>query len=348
LIKPILVAMMSLSLVLSLPILQAAAAAAYVPHPGDSFSYYEVENLNSGTGSYAGYSELMLVNGTEQVIGVSAGVVSAHYAYAYTWSNSSGSTKTGSQAGSYTFSSTSLLYLNGTDDQTGYVNPTVWFAMGSSVPTGGKFTLLDTQMTVMSRNYSFYLPSQNRNVNTIFAQGSSEYLRNDQYGMFTATYTWNAFFDPSTGYIVGYSYVEHDTNSSGNGFMYTDNLYVTSTSYPLAAGAAVSSVVSALSHSTTTAGSQVASAGMGSTEDGYILAIALIVVVVVLFVALSRRGRRRTLPEHTPLPQQEIHLNPEQPQQVVIKEVAKVNCKFCGTLIDSTLDVCPHCGAPRT
>ena len=69
---------------------------------------------------------------------------------------------------------------------------------------GGTFYLLNTQMTVISRNYSYHLPSQNRNVNTIFAQGISNYLRNDTYGQFTATYTWNAYFDPSTGYIVGY------------------------------------------------------------------------------------------------------------------------------------------------
>ena len=110
--------------------------------------------------------------------------------------------------------------------------------MNNSIPKGSSFYLLNTEMTVMSTNYSYYLPSQNRNVNTIFAQGTSNYLRNDQYGQFTATYTWNAYFDPSTGYIVGYSYVEHDTNSSGNGFTYSDDLYLNSTSYPLTTAAA--------------------------------------------------------------------------------------------------------------
>ena len=66
-----------------------------------------------------------------------SGVVSATYGYSWTFSNSSGSTESGSQSGSYTFSSTDYSYINGTDDQTGYVNPTVWFLMDNSIPKGG-------------------------------------------------------------------------------------------------------------------------------------------------------------------------------------------------------------------
>ena len=45
----------------------------------------------------------------------------------------------------------------------------------------------------------------------------------------------------------------------------------------------------------------------------------------------------------------EIHLNPEskETEQVVIKEVVKVKCQYCGALIDSTAEKCPYCGAPR-
>ncbi|TMI68503.1 zinc-ribbon domain-containing protein [Candidatus Bathyarchaeota archaeon] len=32
----------------------------------------------------------------------------------------------------------------------------------------------------------------------------------------------------------------------------------------------------------------------------------------------------------------------------MIKEVVKVKCKYCGALIDSTVQACPFCGAPRT
>jgi hypothetical protein len=320
----------------------ATAFAGYVPHVGDYFSYYEVENLGNGTGSYTGYSEQTTVNGTETMNGVNGdGIVYANYSYSWIWNNSTGATRTGSSSGNFTFSSVTFLYVKGTDNQTGYVNPTVWFCMNNSIPKGGTFYLLNTEMTVKSRNYSYYLSSQNKNVNTIFAQGTSSYPRNDQYGQFTATYTWKAYFDPSTGYIIGYDYVEHDNNPSGNGFTYTDYLYVKSTSYPL-----------------TTAASNTGGENSGTMQYvGYIAGIVLVIVVVVILIyAFSRR--RRTLPKHASQqqypqpgpPPQDIDLTPKQPpvQQIVIKEVVKVKCRYCGTLIDSTAEVCPMCGAPRT
>ncbi len=49
-------------------------------------------------------------------------------------------------------------------------------------------------------------------------------------------------------------------------------------------------------------------------------------------------------------PPENIDLTPKQPpvQQIVIKEVVKVKCRYCGALIDSTAETCPICGAPRT
>jgi hypothetical protein len=314
---------------------------------GDYFKYYEVVNLGSGTGSYADYTEKTIINGTETMNEINgSGVVSAYYNYSSTWTPSTGTPETESMSGNFTFSSVTFLYVNGTDNQTGYTNPTVWFYMNNSIHEGDNFTLLNTEMTVTSRNYSYYLPSQNRNVNTIFAQGASNYLRNDQYGQFYATYTWNAYFDPSTGYIIGYDYVEHDTNSSGDGFTYTESLYVNSTSYPLTAAAA---------------GSNPSGGNSGSTQYfGYIVVIVLVIVIIAIILYLY--SRRRTLPKHpseqkypppsrpSPPPPQDIDLTPKQPpvQQIVIKEVVKVKCRYCGALIDSTAEVCPFCGAPRT
>src|SRR5260370_8322357 len=51
-------------------------------------------------------------------------------------------------------------------------------------------------------------------------------------------YCWSSYFDPSTGYIIGYNWLEQDSDSSGNSFTYTENLYVTATSYLLATAAA--------------------------------------------------------------------------------------------------------------
>lgn len=339
----------SFVIILSLFIaLFAPVAAAYVPHAGDHFSYYEVQNLGSGTGDYAGYSEQTIVNGIETMNGLNAdGTVSANFSYSWTFENSTGTTETGNSSGEFTFSPVTFLYVNGTDDQTGYVNPTVWFCMDNSIPAGGTFSLLNTEMTVISKSYSYYLPSQSRNLNVIFAQGDSSYQRNDVYGQFSAAYTWKAYFDPSTGYIIGYSYSEDDTNSSGTGFSYTENLYVNSTSYPLTAAVA-------------------SNPGEGNSSQiqyfSFIIVIVIVLIVIaILLYALSRRSRR-TLPKHPyqkpyqqqppPLgpPPENIDLTPKQPpvQQIVIKEVVKVKCRYCGALIDSTAQVCPICGAPRT
>jgi hypothetical protein len=323
-----------------------SAAATYVPQQGDYFNYHEVESLGSGTGSYAGYTEQTVVDGKETMNSVDAdGVVSATYGYSWAFSNSSGSTETGSQSGSYTFSSADYYYINGTDDQTGYVNPTVWFLIDNSIPKGGTFTTLNTQMTVESTSYSYSLPPQNRNVNAIFAQGTSSYERNDEYGQFTADYTWKAYFDPTTGYIIGYNYVEHDTNPSGDGFTWTNNLYVTLTSYSLTA---------------TTSSSSGENSGAILNVELFAAIVLAIVVIVILIIALSRRSRRK-LPKHSPTqeysppssppPAPQIDLTPKQQppvQQIVIKEVVKVKCRYCGALIDSTAQTCPICGAPRT
>jgi hypothetical protein len=337
----------------------APAAAAYVPHVGDHFSYYEVTDLGSGTGDYAGYTEHATYNGIETINGVNTdGTVSAHYSYSYSWSNSTGTTETGNPSGDFMFSQTTFLYVNGTDGQTGYVNPTVWFVMDNSIPVGGTFSLLNTEMTVISTNYSYYLSSQNENVNVLFAQGQSSYERNDVYGQFSAAYTWKVYFDPSTGYIVGYTYDEHDTTPSGTGFTYTENLYVTSTSYQLTAA----------SPNSTNGGTPTpAASNPGGTTPilipnlayiaGAALFLVVIVIIIVLIYAFSRRGRK-TLPQHTYQqmppppgpPPENFDLTPKQPpvQQIVIKEIVKVKCRYCGALIDSTAETCPICGAPRT
>jgi hypothetical protein len=333
-------------------------AAAYVPHVGDHFSYYEVTDLGSGTGDYAGYTEHATYNGMESVNGVNTdGTVSAHYDYSYSWSNSTGTIETGNPSGDFMFSSITFLYVNGTDDQSGYVNPTVWFVMDNSIPVGGTFSLLNTEMTVMSTNYSYYLPSHNGNVNVIFAQGQSSYDRNDVYGQFSASYTWKAYFDPSTGYIVGYTYDEQDIDPSGTGFTYAENLYVTLTSYQLTAA----SPNNTGRETPTPAASTSVTTPIITPNVAYIagatLLIVVIIIIIVLIYAFSRRSRN-TIPQH-PYQQQppppgpppeNIDLTPKQPpvQQIVIKEVVKVKCRYCGALIDSTAEICPICGAPRT
>jgi hypothetical protein len=335
-----------IALLLCLGLFTVQAFATFVPHQGDYFNYYEVIDVGSGTGDYSGYTDHTVVAGTENINGVTAdGNVSAHYSNTWNFSSNDGSRDSGGSSGDFTFSSNTFFYINGTDDQTGYVNPTVWFCMDNSIPEGGTFYLLNTLMTVKSTEYSYYLPSENRNIYAVFAQGNSNYQRNDDYGQFTATYTWNTYFDPNSGYIIGYDYTEHDTNPSGAGFTYTEKLYITSASYQLnTAPPTTPNIISEL------------------LTYVALIVVILVVIAVILIVYVVSRNRRR-LPKHpsqrpvyTPPseqpsspPQQDINLTPKQApvQQIVIKEVVKVNCRYCGALIDSTVEKCPFCGAPR-
>lgn len=345
-------------LVVPFLLMPSVAVTHYTPRPGDNFAYYEIITLNGGTGNYTGYTEHTYVNGSMKINSVQpGGIAAASYQYSWKWHNSTGSSSSGGSSGNFTFSYDTYLYVNGTDNQTGYYNPSVWFYMNNTLGQSGKFSLLNTQMTVLATGYGYYLPSSGSYVKTVFARGSGSFQRNDVYGVFNAAYTWNTYFDPSTGYIVGYLYTEHDGDSAGNGFTYTEQLYVTSTSYALTPASAPSS-----------------SSGINAGSYGILfIAVAAAAIVAAAVLLLTRRGKgRKTIPQHptsgkvdyshntgqppsqsaplqthSPPP---ISFNPQQPavQQIVIREVVKVKCQYCGTLIDSTAQVCPACGAPRT
>lgn len=347
-------ALLALLLVVAAPGGAPAAAGHYVPVVGDSFSYAETIVIDQGTGNYSGYLEHDWINGTETVTGVAVHqTVSVYYVYVDHWTDNSPAhgVLRSPTAANYTFSAVTYRYVSGTDNQTGYTNPSVWFYMNNSLAVGDAFTLLNTPFTVESRDQSYpYSGSATGYVATIAADGSGSYERDDDYGEFTATYTWDAYFDPGTGYIVGYLYTEHDTNGV-DGFTWTDQLVVTHTSYPL-----------------TSAPAPPSGGGSPSNSGELYLAIGIVVVVVIVIVvaAVLASRRRPSLPRHSgtgqvayaPVPPPPpgpapppIGLTPSgQPavQQIVMRETVKVNCRYCGTLIDTTATVCPNCGAPRT
>ena len=323
--------------------------SAYTPQKGDYFHFSETITVSNGQGSYTGYTDQTQVTGTERMNSVNGSTVSASYSFSYQYSNNQGSSTSYSSSSEYTWSPSSFTYVNGTDNQVGYSKPTfVWFAMDPTLPVGGTFHVLNTQFTVLSKDYSLQLPTEgNKYVQTIQAEGTGQYDRSDSYGVFTASYTWYEYFDPTTGYVVGYNYVEQDSGQyqgQAGSFTYTDDLYVTSTSYNLA-------LASASTSSSTNAGSE------GWTQYlGYSAALLVVVVVVAVavYAATRRRGKDESLPKHpqyTPPPstpwESKIDLGSKPSEQVVIREVAKVNCKYCGTLIPSTADTCPYCGGPR-
>jgi hypothetical protein len=346
---------------LSMACLIAPIVAAYTPRIGDQFSYLETTQLGNGKGDYSGYGEQATYEGMETITGIDTdGNVAAHYSYSYHWSNSSGSTETGNPSGDFTFSPTSFRYVNGTDDQIGYINPSVWFVMDSSLPVGSTFNLLNTPMTIISTNHSYYLPSQGKYVLTIYAEGTSSYQRNDVYGQFTATYTWQTYFDPFSGYIVGYDYNEHDTNPTAS-FTYTENLYVNTASYQLTAAPSPSpdqQTTVPTSFFTFSPGNPNPSIPVFFIFLAIVAFLAIVIIIALVIYAVSRSGRR-PLPQHAYQqpppppgpPPENYNLTPNQQppvQQVVVREVVKVKCRYCGALIDSTAETCPICGAPRT
>lgn len=337
-------------LLLALPA-GATAPSHYLPQANDRLSYVETVTLTNGHGTnYSGYSENSVYAGSINVTAVAPnGTVSAVYAASGTYRNNTGGSYPWSESGSFGFSPATYLYVGGTDNQTGYTNPAVWFYINNSLGVGASFRLLDTLMTVQSRDARFDPPGSSLGaVVTIFGTGSGSYQRHDAYGTFTAVYTWDAYFDPGTGYVVGYVYTENDSATDGNGFTYTDTLTDTSTSFPLTAAASTPSLPAELF--------------VLALALGFVLVVVVIVAVLAWVLVRRRRGSlgRAPLPRHAvgstaapPYygPPPPIHLTPDdQPrvQQIVLQETVKVPCRFCGTLIDSTATVCPKCGGPRT
>lgn len=333
--------------------LLGGASAHYTPKVDDTFAYNESIIVNNGTGDYVGYTDSTAINGSVTVQTVATNENdSASYYNLDIYQSSTGAYNQSTYSGNFWFSAQTFHYTNGTDGQVGYSNPYVWFFMNNSLPVGSTFFALNTQMTVENRSFSFDLnTAAGAYVQTIATVGTGSYQRDDSYGLFTASYTWKMYFDPAAGYIVGYVYTEEDTNSSGDGFTYTDTLDVTHTSYALTPD---------------TAPPPVSTGGSPNSNQAILLVVAVILVVVVIAVivwAIVRSRRRPSLPRHSatgqvryappPMgpPPPGINLTPSgQPavQQIIIKETVKVNCRYCGALIDSTAEKCPFCGAART
>jgi len=332
----------------------AATSPAYsTPAVHDRFSYDETVSVGNGVGDYAGYSDSTAINGSVEVTAVhSNGTAQAYYYNVNHYTNTDGQDYRWTSSGPFGFSWQTFLYVNGTDNETGYVNPTVWFYIDNGLTAGSGVTLLDSSFTVVSTSNAYDLGTAAGGwVKTIFIEGNGSYARDDSYGEFNAVYNWKAYFDPSTGYIVAYLYTEQDSNSSGDGFTLTDSLAVTQTSYPLTPATG--------SSSSTGTGSQVSDVLLYAILGGIV--IVVIIVVIVIAVLVSRRRRR--LPRHSMTGQVPMAPRPVGPppppvnlipggqppvQQIIIKETVKVNCRYCGSLIDSTAEKCPFCGATRT
>src|SRR5262249_19082184 len=149
---------------LSIALFPVSGSARYVPVSGDHFSYKESIDVANGQGYYDGYSDHTDTIGSESMNTIfSNGTVASHYGFTWSFRDYQGLTKNGGSSGNFTWSSSSLYYVHGTDNQTGYVGPiVVWFYIDNTTRSGNAFSLLDTPMTVQSTSYGFFLPAENR------------------------------------------------------------------------------------------------------------------------------------------------------------------------------------------
>lgn len=333
--------------------LGAPAAAHPQSTAGNQFTYTESVLVNNGAGNYSGFVEGIFTNGTIQVTAVNPnGTDNASYQYSVHDEDNQGYSQTQSSSGAFTFSSVTYHYIEGSDNQTAPGQSaaalTVWFDMDHSLQNGSTFSLLGDAFTVVSTDQPFPLATSSTGwVKTIYGDGTGSYPRNDVYGVFTASYHWQVYFDPATGFIVGYVYTETDSDGAGDGFTWTDTLAVTSTSYALTPATAPPTPPPAV-------------ASPISVAAELVLVLIVVIVLVAIVYALTRRRTaplaRHSVQGYTSFntsypPPPGLNMNvPGQPavQQIVIKETVKTNCRYCGTLIDTTATVCPKCGAPRT
>ena len=351
--------------------------------PLSSFTYSEATIVANGVGSYLGYTDSTNTTGSIQTLSQSGNVVTSHFQFQWFWADNQGDRNGSSDMGVFTWNSSSFRYLNATDDQVGYTNPRVWFAMPIGLAVGNSFYLLNTKMNVLSTNYMLLLPNGSKII-TVQTQGTGIYQRDDSYGVFNATYTYTSYYDPTSGFIVGYNYVEQDNGiyqGVAGSFTYSDNLFVTATSYTLSTTVVTSSqppMTTPTIPLTTSSYSLPTSVNVGISSGDVVIAVGVIIVIVVI-IALIARGRKddtqpppsapapKPIPPSPPASAQQAPLPPVIPtgqpirfprpntsgQTIVVeKQIPVVKCPFCGTLVNLVDEEgraatnCPHCGAP--
>lgn len=214
----------------------AAASGHYLPQAGDSFSYFESTLLTNGYGNVSGYIENTYTNGSFTFTGIAP---NATVNTTYSWSETCPECQptTSSDSGVFTWNANNYSYDQGNDLQAS--EPlTVWFYANNSLGAGGSLSLANTPLTVDSTDQAYTIPGTSTTVSTIFAEGTGTAPDDSQLGDFSAQYTWMAYFDPSTGYLVGYQYIEQDSDGIGDGFTYIDTVSLTHSSFELTTTAA--------------------------------------------------------------------------------------------------------------
>ena len=218
---------------LVLPFAWSGVASAASPQPGDFFEYNYNTNVDNGGGIYTGYTDHMTSHYRYEVTVVSNGVATVTGTGSWSFSASDGTSQSGSDSYTPMFDLTTRKYLSGIDATVSDpANASVWFWIPTPVSLGQTIPVLDDVLTVTSLSATVWLGAVPHS--TVLLESSGQYTRNDAYGVFTATYHDQYFFDKDTGYFVAEHYNEQDTGTfqgTPGDFQYHAQLTITSSSY---------------------------------------------------------------------------------------------------------------------
>ena len=219
-----LVGVFALGLGLILPPVVVGAA----PRTGDFFEYNYNTYVDQGSGDYYGYTDTMVSHARYSVVSVQGDLVTVDGLGYWSFDGSDGTHLSGITNVTPVFSLTTREYVSGSDVNTTKANATEWFWILVPVSVGQTVPVLDDVFTVHSIDatvWSGIIPHR-----AVQLQASGTYIRNDAYGVFTATYTDTYYFDPDSGYIVSEEFVEQDSNYAAS-FRFRAEVFVTGSSY---------------------------------------------------------------------------------------------------------------------
>lgn len=213
------------------PLALSAFAMAATPQTGDYFEYDYNTSVGNGEQAYYGYSDSMHSHYRYSVVSVSGDTVSAEGTGSWSYQDSNGLVLSGSDTYHPVFSVTSRLYLSGID-----VNLTgpaaVWFWIPTNVTLDQVVYVLDEPLKVTSLSTTIWLGAIPHTA--VLLEGTGTYTRNDEYGVYTADYTDQYYYDRATGYFISEKYTEHDVGTwqgSPASFDFHADSIVTATSY---------------------------------------------------------------------------------------------------------------------
>lgn len=202
----------TLGIAFALVLLSAAPAVAGPPQANEFFEFDQTTKVSDGGGAYYGYEETTQSHYRYTVASVSGDNATVQAVGSWSYSNTTGMSSSGNPSYTPVFSLSSRRYLSGIDVVVSDPSSAaVWFWISVPVSVGQVVHVLDENLTVQSVSATYWMGAVPHA--TILLEGRGSYPRNDVYGNFTATYTDQYYYDPSSGFIVAEHYTEQDVGT---------------------------------------------------------------------------------------------------------------------------------------